>query len=328
MGHSRRPVKRRRLGMPSPFFGFSSFARSLLFSLSAPAPSSPSSNYSDANVELKPPKVMESIESEDEEREAEMVQADFAFFDPKPSDFSGVKLLLQNYLDNKPWDLSGFVDLILEQTTVGTVVKLDDSDEQDGDADDDDPGPFAVISALNLQRYEGHKCVKELKEFLLQACQDDASNKKLKSLLEQQASEVGLLVCQRFVNCPYQLVPPLYDALFDEISWATEDEPTPKLQDSFRFKYYLLLTRFFESKSRNNHKAKLTGDFDDPIIYVKPEDEIFQELSSFSFTFPLHAEKLAPQELKNYTEKGLVMVVKADDIPKFREKIKSLLAES
>jgi hypothetical protein len=35
---------------------------------------------------------------------------------------------------------------------------------------------------------------------------------------------VGLLVCRRFVNFPYELVPKLYDSLFDEVSWATEDE--------------------------------------------------------------------------------------------------------
>jgi len=37
---------------------------------------------------------------------------------------------------------------------------------------------------------------------------------------------VGLLVCRRFVNFPYELVPKLYDALFDEVSWAMEDEVT------------------------------------------------------------------------------------------------------
>lgn len=82
----------------------------------------------------------------------EVVQADFEFFDPKPGDFPGVKLLLQNYLDNKPWDLSGFVDLILEQTTVGTVVKSGDQDEEE-EGDDDDEGLYAVVSALNLGRY-------------------------------------------------------------------------------------------------------------------------------------------------------------------------------
>jgi len=75
----------------------------------------------------------------------EAVQADFAFFDPKPGDFHGVKILLQTYLDDKPWDLSGFVDLILSQTTVGTVVKIED---------DEDDALFALLTVLNLGRYK------------------------------------------------------------------------------------------------------------------------------------------------------------------------------
>lgn len=73
------------------------------------------------------------------------MQADFAFFDPKPDDFHGVKILLQSYLDTKQWDIGGFVDLILGQTTVGTVVKIEESD---------DAGLFAVVSSLNLGRYK------------------------------------------------------------------------------------------------------------------------------------------------------------------------------
>lgn len=73
------------------------------------------------------------------------VQADFAFFDPKPDDFHGVKVLLQAYLDDKEWDLSSFVDLILQQTTVGTVIKIEE---------DEDNSIYGFVSALNLQRYK------------------------------------------------------------------------------------------------------------------------------------------------------------------------------
>ena len=93
----------------------------------------------------------------------ETVQADFAFFDPKPSDFHGVRLLLKTYLDSKPWDLTGFVDLILAQTTVGTVVKLADDDDEEGEGNGaekanssnntDDDDLFGLISVLNLGRY-------------------------------------------------------------------------------------------------------------------------------------------------------------------------------
>ena len=36
----------------------------------------------------------------------------------------------------------------------------------------------------------------------------------------------GLILNERLINCPPQLAPPLVQALFSEISWATEDEPT------------------------------------------------------------------------------------------------------
>lgn len=119
-----------------------------------------SAAQSDGATRKRPPEIkrvdssFSSDDGEEEERlqEGTTVQADFGFFDPKPGDFHGVKLLLQNYLDEKPWDLSGFVDLILGQTTVGTVVKLDGNDElEEGDEED----LFAVISALNFGRYGG-----------------------------------------------------------------------------------------------------------------------------------------------------------------------------
>lgn len=111
---------------------------------------------------------------------------------------------------------------------------------------------------------------------MLSVCSDKDTKKQLKYLLEEKASSVGLLVCRRFVNFPYELVPKLYDALFDEVSWATEDEvifcseipffvcfssdnelatlfaplkPTKELRDSFRFKHYLLVVRILEVRN-------------------------------------------------------------------------------
>lgn len=64
----------------------------------------------------------------------------------------------------------------------------------------------------------------DLKEFLVKACDQKDVFPKLSLFLGDQAKDVGLLVSQRVVNLPPQLLPPLYDALFDEVSWATEDE--------------------------------------------------------------------------------------------------------
>ncbi|XP_022761804.1 protein BCCIP homolog isoform X3 [Durio zibethinus] len=237
----------------------------------------------------------QSESSEDEEFDG-VVQADFAFFDPKPDDFHGVKTLLQSYLDNKQWDLSGFVDLILGQTTVGTVVKLED---------DEDNAVFSVITALNLGRYKDHKCIAELKEFLLNISHEKDKIGNLRSLLGDKAQNVGLLVSQRVVNLPPELLPHLYDALFDEVSWATEDE-----------------------RKNANQKRPSTTDKDEALIYIKPEEEILHKLSMWSFLFPLQTQQVATHELKNYQLTGIVMAVKAENISSFQQQLHTLINES
>lgn len=102
-----------------------------------------------------------SSSSDEEEKDETMLQFDIAFSDPKQSHFHGVKFLLNNYLDSKLWDMSGFADLILEQTTVGSVAKTEfegGNDNYDTDDDDeDDDSVLAVISVLNFGRYEVKK---------------------------------------------------------------------------------------------------------------------------------------------------------------------------
>ncbi|KAK2978005.1 hypothetical protein RJ640_026439, partial [Escallonia rubra] len=312
----------------------------------------------------------EQAESSDEDFDG-VVQADFAFFDPKPSDFHGVKILLQTYLDEKQWDVSGFADLILGQTTVGTVIKVED---------DEDDGVYSVVTALNLGRYKArnnfctisltvaaatllpitccngvdHKCIAEIKEFLRKSCKEEDTMNNLRSYLGEQAQDVGLLISQRVVNLPPQLLPPMYDALFDEVSWATEDEPTEELRNSFCFKYYLLISRIYKHKTADQQKRQKS---DEAIVYVKPEDEIFHKVpvccfyrpltelshSSASDSFNLHLSSapgpsvsicalsnlyLMRQEmLKDYRLMGLVMAVEASKVSAFRGQLKSLIDE-
>lgn len=282
----------------------------------APTLHSKGNGFIKGNLEEIPEQQSES--SDEEEGFDGVVQADFSFFDPKPDDFHGVKTLLQTYLDDQEWDLSGFTDLILGQTTVGTVVKIED---------DEDEGLFAVVTALNLWRYREQRCITTLKDFLLsKACQEKGVSDKLRLLLGEQARNVGLLVSQRVVNLPPQLLPHLYNALFDEVSWATEDEPTEDLRNSFKFNHYLILSKIYKNKNIEK-KRKLSNDSDEPIIYVKPEDEIFHKLSSWSFCFPLQNQQVDSHELRNYRSMGLVMAVEADKIPTFRQELSSLIID-
>ncbi|KAJ7015530.1 protein BCCIP [Populus alba x Populus x berolinensis] len=288
----RKPTRRRRSLITTPLT-FAPFSRSLAHlhstfmqkhqMLGSKVPGSPSHNEGGAVVKKTSKEKIEQSESSEEEEFGGEVQADFAFFDPKPDDFHGVKILLQSYLDNTEWDLSGFVDLILEQTTVGTVVKIED---------DEDNGLFSVVSALNLGRYKDHKCIADLKEYLLKLCLEKSIKGDLRVLLENK-----------------------------HIMWPTEE-----LRNSFRFNSYVLVSKMYKHKNADK-KNRLSSDSEEAIIYVNPEDEIFHKLSLWSFNFPFHAEQVTARELKNYRPMGLVMAVEADKISTFREQLHSLIDE-
>eukprot|EP00897_Mesotaenium_endlicherianum_P009634 jgi/Mesen1/869/ME000114S10947 len=144
----------------------------------------------------------------------QVINVDFEFFDPKPVDFHGLKGLLRTYLDETAWDLTSLVDTIIAQTTVGTVVKTGD-----------DESPIGVASALNLHRHKAW--AKDVAGFLRANAGQRPEATKLEALLaavQQKKRQVGLIVSERVVNLPVELTPPLHQALFDEILWATEDE--------------------------------------------------------------------------------------------------------
>lgn len=328
----RKPTRRTHLQKPQPTF--SRLGRSMALITSSrkvkqqneiKAPSNSTGSKKDKHVMIESKREVKSHSSSENEDSSSseddfegVVQADFAFFDPKPDDFHGVKVLMQTYLDNKEWDLSSFVDLILQQTTVGTVIKIEE---------DEDNAVYGFVSALNLQRYKDSKCMMEVKEFLLSICQDKEIKEKLKSYLEDQASDVGLLISQRVVNLPPQLLPPLYDGLFDEVSWATEDEPTKELRKSFCFKYYLLVSKIYKLKNQDQKKKGSSSSEEEDIIYLKPEDELFHNLCEWSFFYPLRTQQVTTNELKGYRSMGLVMAVKATSVPTFRQQLHSLIDE-
>ncbi|CAN6550102.1 unnamed protein product [Malus baccata var. baccata] len=231
----------------------------------------------------------EQSESSDEEEFDGTVQADFAFFDPKPDDCHGVKPLLQTYLDDRK----------RHSPCGGTVVKIEA---------DEDNGVFALATALNLERYKASD------PYLVFHCQEKDVKDDLRSHLGKEAKSVGHLVSQRLTNLPLQLLPPLYDAVFDEVSWDTEDD----------LRYFSRLHLFILKRVRVSDEA---------IIFIKPEDDIFHKLSSWSFEFPLHTEQPTLEASSsignlNYQQTGLVMDVKADQIPTFRQQLKSVVDES
>mmetsp|Transcript_26380 Transcript_26380/g.66121 ORF Transcript_26380/g.66121 Transcript_26380/m.66121 type:complete len:172 (+) Transcript_26380:594-1109(+) len=115
---------------------------------------------------------------------------------------------------------------------------------------------------------------------------------------------------------------PLVEGLYDEIGWATEDEPTEELRESFKFTKYLMLTRVFQDDDQEASKKRKRED-EQPLVYTRPEDEFFHKLCKWSFQW-----KARDSEDKNDIEVlkplRLCMLVAASSIPQARSELKSM----
>ena len=105
----------------------------------------------------------------------------------------------------------------------------------------------------------------------------------LKNLLERSSpSRIGLVLTERFINCPSEVVPPMYRMLEEEISWALEEK------EPYNFSHYLILSKTYtevastldEENSRPQKKKKQkTGtsiSANSTMFHFHPEDEVLQ----------------------------------------------------
>lgn len=198
-------------------------------------------------------------ESEDErmgDQEVEMLDVSFSFFDPQPQDYHSIKLLISQLFqgDASVLDLGGVADLVLEQKLVGSTVKTD-SGEGESDEKASEGDPYAVLTILNLNVHSDKPCISQLTKYLLTKIPTSSPlHSRLSTLLSNPAKDpkdstasnpkhVGLVLNERLVNMPVQVVPPMFRMLEEELQWAIDDK------EPYHFSDLLFLSRVFLSST-------------------------------------------------------------------------------
>lgn len=138
--------------------------------------------------------------------DTDIVNVDFDFFDIVEDDFLSIKSLFRQLLglDNVQFNLSELTQLVID-AKVGTTIKADDEEYNDA---------LAVLAVADFDLKKGETA--KLLDYWLEAID---SPETLRALHKIKASngKVGLLVSERFLNMPYEVVPPLYTVLSQEI---------------------------------------------------------------------------------------------------------------
>ncbi|KAL1877854.1 hypothetical protein VTK73DRAFT_8381 [Phialemonium thermophilum] len=252
---------------------------------------------------------MEEDDSSDGE-DFEMVNVDFEWFNFDPEvDFHGVKTLLRQLLDvdAQLFDLSALSDLIVEQRTIGSTVKVDDK------AND----AYAFLTVLDLEQQGGKPAVAQLIHYLAEKSGTNEALAPVQSLLNSKA-HVGLILSERLINMPSEIAPPLYTMLIDEIEAAVEDgEP-------YDFTHYLILSKTYnevESTIDAGERKKKRPKDEAPFFHFHPEDEILQKhaVACGNYRYTKEDEvaadsKRAFQEMGVKTN-GLLILIEASKFP-------------
>lgn len=176
--------------------------------------------------------VEEQVEEEIEDVDEDVVDVDFDFFDPKEIDYHAISGLLKQLLDADSilFDISSLADSILK-TSGGTTIKVDG----------DDSDPFAIFSVLDLTPEQPIDVINTLIEyFISKTAKIPEFNRKLRKIFKSSSnsSKVGLIICERLINMPPQVIPPMYRLYLNNTENQTYD-------------YYIILTKsFIEEESK------------------------------------------------------------------------------
>ena len=211
-------------------------------------------------------------------------QFTFEFCDPKPSNFHSLRMLLQRYLvlAGEGFAVSSMANAVADQAEVGTMI------EQEGEPDD----VFAFATVLNMAEHRGLESMGQVRGFLLERCppelrarleavldsgggggsggakkgkKDKEKKKKKQGSASSSSSSssgggglpAGLLLTERMMNLPAQLVPPMHAELVKDIAWASSEEARREVVaegraplGDFGFSSYVLIGRRYVEKKQ------------------------------------------------------------------------------
>ena len=133
---------------------------------------------------------------------------------------------------------------------------------------------------------------------------------EIKGLLAASSeARLGLILTERLINIPSEVVPPMYNMLLEEISWAIgEREP-------YNFTHYLIMSKTYQEvqssldeedgSSRKTKKQKKSGRKDSETFYFHPEDQILKKHASLSGSFDYTVETGGPDSKRTFQDLGI-----------------------
>lgn len=243
-----------------------------------------------------------------EEEMEEVVNVDFDYFDLNPEvDFHATKTFIRQLFgdDATQFDISGLADLILTDNSAGTTIKTDGTESD----------PFALLSVINLTENLAKPCIKGVVDYLLQKTKSQLEfNMILSKLLSSSKTtkdqskqlKVGLVISERMINMPVEVVPPMYKMLLDEM------EKAENAHERYEFDYFLVVSKIYklvhsnideeeDGQKSKKKKASSAEEFD----YFHYEDIVLEENAKYHGHYEYTHKQQETDSRRVFTEYGI-----------------------
>ncbi|KAF4695087.1 hypothetical protein FOZ60_005825 [Perkinsus olseni] len=143
-------------------------------------------------------------------------EAAFRFEDMTDDDFHGVRMMITRLLDGKEYDIGSLAQCIIDQQNIGTIIKSGEDDKKGkGDSGGDDAF-CAVATILN-------------------------PNKMVSPAGGSGGSCCGIMLNERMINLPSELVPGIHRVLKDDVAWSLSEAAHCPAEERKYYKFTHLL---------------------------------------------------------------------------------------
>ena len=177
-----------------------------------------------------------------------------------------------------------------------------------------------------------------MSEYILRRTDGEPSLQALRQLLDPFTdAQVGLVLTERLVNMPADVVPEMYRMLLEELQWAIDDK------ENYDFSHFLVWSRTYREvesqldkegdgpskKARLDTKRRPVDP--DQRFYFHPEDEILHRFAAghASFDYATARAEGAADSKRAFQDKGvdsqlhLILIEKS----RFRDAVDALVQE-
>ncbi|CAI4038219.1 hypothetical protein SMKI_04G5600 [Saccharomyces mikatae IFO 1815] len=217
-----------------------------------------------------------STDSENEEEQngdEEIVNIDFDFFGGNPDvDFHALKNLLRQLFgpqESTRIQLSSLADLILAFPT--TTIKTDGKESD----------PYCFLSFVDFKASHNSDYAKYLQKV------DMRLSTFFKTITDSGNKSCALVLSERLINMPPEVVPPLYKITLEDV--------TATLGDDRHYDFYVIVTRKYEvnfdtdddagsgNKNKNKDERSKKRIKADEVDYFHEEDRFFEKHAKIHF---------------------------------------------